>query len=258
MLASQERQPTLDSIAPRFLVGDMEQALAFYGQLGFATPYHDEGFAIIERDRIALQFNVSDPTQEPPKGGSVCSIGVTNIEALYQQYVPTGALRSSIQAQSWGMKEFVLCDPYRNLLLFGERVEETISTEQDRHPTLDSVAPRMLVREMEQALAFYGQLGFATTSHDEGFAILERDGIALHFTAFDPTQEPSEGGRVCYVGVTNLEALYQQYVPTGALRSPIQATTWGTKGFWLCDPFRAFLIFEENIPEEERSIQQGA
>ena len=39
--ASQEHQPTLDSVAPRFLVGDMEQALAFYGQLGFATPYHD-------------------------------------------------------------------------------------------------------------------------------------------------------------------------------------------------------------------------
>src|SRR5213082_2705541 len=79
MSASQERQPTLDSVAPRFLVGDMEQALAFYGQLGFATPYHDEGFAIIERDGIALQFNVSDPTHEPPKEGCrVCSIGVTN------------------------------------------------------------------------------------------------------------------------------------------------------------------------------------
>src|SRR5215468_3380080 len=69
MSASKTRQPTLDSVAPRFLVGDMQQGLAFYGQLGFATPYHDEGFAIVERDRIALQFNVSDPTQEPPKEG---------------------------------------------------------------------------------------------------------------------------------------------------------------------------------------------
>ena len=68
MSTSQERQPTLDSVAPRFLVADMEQALAFYGQLGFVTPYHDEGFAIIERDGIALHFNVSDPTEEPPRG----------------------------------------------------------------------------------------------------------------------------------------------------------------------------------------------
>ena len=69
MSASQESQPTLDSVAPRFFVGEMEQALAFYGQLGFATIYHDEGFAIVERDGIALHFNVSE-------GHSVCWIGV--------------------------------------------------------------------------------------------------------------------------------------------------------------------------------------
>ncbi len=122
MSASQESQPTLDSVAPRFLVGEMEQALVFYGQLGFATTYHDEGFAIVERDGIALQFNVSDPTQEPPKGRSVCYIGVTNIEALYQQYVSTGAIQSPLQATPWGMKEFFLCDPFRNLLLFAESI----------------------------------------------------------------------------------------------------------------------------------------
>ena len=134
MSASQERQPTLDSVAPRFLVGDMEQALAFYAQLGFATPYHDEGFAIIERDGIALQFNVSDPTQEPPKEGCrVCYIGVTNIEALYQHYLPTGATQSPppLQATPWGTKEFWLCDPFRNILIFGESIAEGEShTEQ--------------------------------------------------------------------------------------------------------------------------------
>ena len=132
-----------------------------------------------------------------------------------------------------------------------------MSASQEQQPTLDSVAPRMLVRDMEQALAFYGQLGFATPYHDEGFAILERDGISLHFTVFDPTREPSEGCRVCYIVVTNIEALYQQYVPTGALRSPVQATTWGTKGFWLGDPFRNILIFEESLPEEEGAAFHG-
>ena len=113
MSASQERQPTLDSVAPRFLVGDMEQALAFYGQLGFASPYHDEGFAIIERDGIALQFNVSDPAQEPPKEGCrVCYIGVTNIEELYQQYVPTGAIRSPLHATSGERKDFGSAIPF--------------------------------------------------------------------------------------------------------------------------------------------------
>ena len=128
-----------------------------------------------------------------------------------------------------------------------------MSTSQERQPTLDSVAPRFLVGDMEQALAFYGQLGFATIYHDEGFAIVERDGIALHFNV-------SEGHSVCYIGVTNIEALYQHYLPTGAIQSPppLQATPWGTKEFWLCDPFRNILIFAESIPEGESNTQQGA
>ena len=128
-----------------------------------------------------------------------------------------------------------------------------MSAFQERQPTLDSVAPRFLVGDMEQALAFYGQLGFATTYHDEGFAIVERDGIALHFNV-------SEGHSVCWIGVTNIEALYQHYLPTGAIQSPppLQATPWGTKEFWLCDPFRNILIFGESIPEGESHTEQGA
>jgi catechol 2,3-dioxygenase-like lactoylglutathione lyase family enzyme len=249
MSASQERQATLHSVAPRFLAGDMEQALAFYGQLGFAAPYHEEGFGIIERDGVALQFNISDPTEEPPEGRLVCWIGVTNIEALYQQYVLTGTTASPLQAGSRGMKEFSLGDPFGNTLLFGERVEEKGSTEQNRQPTLDMIAPRMLVADLEQALAFYAQLGFATTYRDGEFSIVERDEISLHFTV-------SIGHSVCLIGVTNIEALYQQYKPTGAIRSPhITSQPWGTKGFWLCDPFRNILIFEEDVPEDAGSSE---
>lgn len=69
MSSSQESQPTFDSIAPCFVVGDMEQALAFYRQLGFATTYRDEAFAIIERHGIDVHLNASP---EPAKGYSMC------------------------------------------------------------------------------------------------------------------------------------------------------------------------------------------
>src|SRR5437899_1406928 len=127
MSASQESQPTLVKIAPRSLVRDMQQVLAFYGHLGFVTTYHDEGFAIVERDGVALHFNASDD-DEPPQEHVLGWIGVTDIEALYQQYVPTGALQSPLRSQPWGMKEFVLCDPFRNLLLFGESIPEEESS----------------------------------------------------------------------------------------------------------------------------------
>jgi hypothetical protein len=36
-----------------------------------------------------------------------------------------------VTSQPWGMKEFFLCDPFRNLLLFGESIpEEDGSTRQ--------------------------------------------------------------------------------------------------------------------------------
>lgn len=81
--------------------------------------------------------------------------------------------------------------------------------------------------------------------------MVERDGISLHFTV-------SAGHSVCWIGVSNIEALYQQYVPTGAIQSPLTSQPWGMKEFFLCDPFRNLLLFGESIPEEESSTQQGA
>jgi len=128
MVTIQTSQATLDSIAPRFAVGNLAQALAFYEQLGFATTYQDEGFAIVERDGIDVHLN---PSEEPPKRHSVCWIGVINIEALYQEYLPTNAIASPLVAQPWGLKEFSIRDPSRNLILFAETIpEEEASTEQ--------------------------------------------------------------------------------------------------------------------------------
>ena len=115
MSSSQRSQPTLDSIALRFVVQDMKQALTVYGHLGFQTTYQDEGFAMIERDGIGMHLNASPG---PPKGHSVCWIGVTNIEALYQQYLPTHAVQSPLEAKPWGLKEFFIKDPFNNLILF--------------------------------------------------------------------------------------------------------------------------------------------
>jgi len=121
MSSAPSSQPTFTSIAPRFVVSDLEQALAFYGHLGFQTTYHDEAFAIVERDGIDLHLNYSP---DGPKRHSVCWIGVTNSDALYQQYLPTNAVRSPLEAKPYGLKEFSVRDPFGNLLLFAERISE--------------------------------------------------------------------------------------------------------------------------------------
>ena len=64
MSLSQNSQPTFLSVAPRFVVQDMQRALDFYGQLGFATTYYDEAFAIVERDEVDVHLNYSPPPQK--------------------------------------------------------------------------------------------------------------------------------------------------------------------------------------------------
>jgi hypothetical protein len=192
MSASQERQPTLVSIAPRIAVGDLGQTLAFYGQLGFAfTDQWGEGFAIIERDGITLHLH---PSQEPPNASGVCWMEVTTLEALSHKDLPTNAIASPLVAQPWGFTELSIHDPFGNLIIFAERRAEKdhhpMAATKTGRPLLQSTAPRFLVGDLSQALVFYGRLGFAITYQDEGFAMVERDGIRLHFTV-------SEGHSVC-------------------------------------------------------------
>jgi len=129
MAASPENRPAFVSAAPRFLVRDMEEALAFYGRLSFETTFHGESFAVIKRDRVALHLNTADG---PVSSHSVCWIAVTNIEALYQDVAPISAIQTSaLKVQPWGFKEFFIQDPSRNLIIFGEPLgDDEATTEQ--------------------------------------------------------------------------------------------------------------------------------
>jgi catechol 2,3-dioxygenase-like lactoylglutathione lyase family enzyme len=113
--------PTFLTVAPRFIVHDMEQALAFYGQLGFQTSMYDEHFAFARRGEVTLHLQYFS---DPPRGHSVCWIETTNCEALYQQYLPTGAVCAPLEAKPWGFKEFCIRDPFGNLVLFDERLPQ--------------------------------------------------------------------------------------------------------------------------------------
>lgn len=256
MVDTQTSRALLRSIAPRIAVGNLEQTLAFYGQLGFVlTDQWGEGFAIIARDGIDLHLHPSD---EPATHGGVFWMEMNTIEVLYQTFRPTNALASPLLAQPWGFTEFSLHDPFGNLIIVAERnaekEQQPIAATPASQSLLRAIAPRLLARDLSQALAFYGQLGFATTYQDEGFAIVERDGIALHFNV-------SDGHSVCWVGVTNIEALYQEYLPTNAIPARSTGPTvqpWGMKEFHICDPFRNLLLFGEEIADGESDAQREA
>ena len=123
-------------------------------------------------------------------------------------------------------------------------------------PTFRSIVPRYVVPDLERAFAFYERLGFRTADYGS-IAIIERDGVELQFN-HDPDLEPG-GHFVCYINVTESEALYQQYLqdlPIGCVRSPLTVTDYDTQEFWVCDPFNNILIFSEPLDAREGDAQE--
>jgi len=122
--------PTFRSIAPRYVVPDLERAFAFYERLGFRTADYGS-IAIIERDGVELQFN-HDPDLAPGDH-FVCYITVTESASLYQQYLqdlPIGSVRSPLTVTDYGTQEFWVCDPFNNILIFSEPLD---AQERDTH-----------------------------------------------------------------------------------------------------------------------------
>jgi uncharacterized glyoxalase superfamily protein PhnB len=114
------------------------------------------------------------------------------------------------------------------------------------NPAFLTVSPRIVVHDIEQALAFYERLGFQTSFYDEHFAFARRDEVTLQLQYF--SSDPPRGHSVCWVEVTNSEALYQQCLPTGAVCAPLAAKPWGFKEFCVRDPSGNLILFDERLP----------
>jgi uncharacterized glyoxalase superfamily protein PhnB len=111
-------------------------------------------------------------------------------------------------------------------------------------PRLLRVAPEIPVADMSLALGWYGdRLGFRTvmTMPDMDYAIVERDGAALHLF-LDADAAPVG----LHIFSTGIEALESELRDGGAeLDQPLMAKAWGNRDFRLRDPFGNLLKFTE-------------
>ena len=94
--------------------------------MGFQPAYKDEGFLIIERDGIEIHFNLFEPSENPKR--SVCYIGMRGIDELYEQCLAKDIVSGHLAQKEYGMKEFVVCDPDRHLIIFSESTDSPTST----------------------------------------------------------------------------------------------------------------------------------
>lgn len=117
--------------------------------------------------------------------------------------------------------------------------------------TLMRVAPELPVKDMGQALAHYEQqLGFEVvmTMPEGDYAIVERDGVALHL--FESAPQAHSPGSV-HIFADGLDALHAELLARGAqLTQSIVRKPWGTRDFRVVDSSGNVIKFTEPLSED--------
>jgi len=88
----------------------------------------------------------------------------------------------------------------------------------------------------DATVTFYTEkLGFVLKEQNNGYLIFERDKINVHlFACTEPAECRNMG---CYIYVTDIEALYEQYKALGIIHpnGPLKMMPWGLRQFAVVD-----------------------
>lgn len=120
--------PRVTSLAPQFLVDDLERSIRYYGKLGFTFDEPWEGFyAIGRRDGLELHLKEAPKNQDERQHRRDnehldAAAGVDGIEAFFEECVTSGAtILRALAPTAWGTKDFYVEDPDGYIICFGGR-----------------------------------------------------------------------------------------------------------------------------------------
>src|SRR5436190_23705262 len=128
-MTSSKISPRLTSLAPQFLVEDLDRSIAYYRDtLGFDFGEPWERFYAIGR-RDGLELHLKKPpkdTKEQDRKHEIerldAAAGVDSIEVFYERCVAKGAkIIRPLTSTDWGTKDFYVEDPDGNIISFGGR-----------------------------------------------------------------------------------------------------------------------------------------
>ena len=107
---------------PVLLSLDVPATVDFYTtKLGFTCLYQEGGFAILQRDKIQLNFSGCD--EQHLVDWSSCRIEVEGVDTLYEECSGHGIVHpnSSLEDTDYGTREFGIVDLHGVLITFFER-----------------------------------------------------------------------------------------------------------------------------------------
>ncbi len=121
-------KPRVTSLAPQFLVDDLERSIEYYQKFGFTFGEPSQGFyAIGHLDGMELHLKEA-PKHEAERRHRRdnehldAAAGVDGIEAFYDRCVANGVtIIRPLTATAWGTKDFYVEDPDGHIICFGGR-----------------------------------------------------------------------------------------------------------------------------------------
>ena len=122
-------KPRVTSLAPQFLVDDLERSMAYYRRLGFifGEPWSNI-YSIGRLDGLELHLkeapkNEADRRHRRDNEHLDAAAGVDGIEAFYEQCAADGIpILKPLTATAWGTKDFYIEDPDGYVISFGGRL----------------------------------------------------------------------------------------------------------------------------------------
>jgi len=116
----------LRTIVPVLPSSDIERDIKWYETYtGFKVGNKEKEYAILNREHLWIHLQWHANTENDPLlGGSVIKIFVTDIEALFQEFVnrTTVSKHKLRQNTPWGTKEFGVYDLNKNAIFFVEKI----------------------------------------------------------------------------------------------------------------------------------------
>jgi catechol 2,3-dioxygenase-like lactoylglutathione lyase family enzyme len=109
----------LTSAVPILPARDLDEALAFYGRLGFQTVGLHPHYALLRREAAELHLWLC--ADRHVAENTACYLRVDDLHALHRELAAAEPGRMTApHAKPWGMVEFEVWDPSGNLLRFGQ------------------------------------------------------------------------------------------------------------------------------------------
>lgn len=108
----------VDSAVPNLPSRGFDDTIAFYGGFGFEVTYRHEGWLILRRGELQLEF-FPYPDPVPGESSFMCSVRVDDVDELYRQIKEAGVAEKGtgaprlhpVQLQPWGQRAGFLVDP---------------------------------------------------------------------------------------------------------------------------------------------------